>query len=141
MNYFVQVALIVATIWGSIPFFTKHLLKNMSYKSIGVLQSLLSAIVGGVFCYYNLPEIADDFKHINYSTIWLLTLLSVMLFCANLFYYMVIRDHETYLVASITSIYPLIALVISYLFLNENITYLKFLGIVLVASGIICIAK
>jgi len=141
MKYFIQVAILIATIWGSTPFLTKHILKNIHYKTLIMIETILTIMISSVFTYYNRSEIIDDFKNIDCTILCAMLVLTFCAFFVNILYYNIIKDHDPHLVTSITSIYPLIALFISYLFLKQDITYWKFLGIVLITSGIICIVK
>jgi uncharacterized membrane protein len=141
MKYFVATAIFIAIIWGTTPFLTKHVLRNIQYKSMIFVESLLAFIVSFLFCLYNKDEITEDLKNINCSTLCVIGLLTLTVFFINILYYNMIRDHETYIVSSITSIYPVIALALSYLFLKEEITSYKILGIFLVTTGILFIVK
>ena len=142
MKYFIEVAIFIAIIWGSTPFLTKYILNRIHYKSLIFIQSIITILISAGFCYYNRSEIIDDFKHgIDYSTVYAMILLAICVFFVNILFYMLIIDHETYLVSSITSIYPLITLFLSYLFLKEEITTIKILGIFLIVFGIMSIVK
>ena len=141
MHHYIEIAIFIAFIWGSTPFLTKHVLQNINYKSLVLFESILAFSVSMIFSYYNQSEIIEDFKNINLKTVVAILLLVIAVFCVNIMYYNLIRDHETYLISAITSIYPVIAFIISYLFLNEKITFLKALGVFLITSGVVCIVK
>ena len=141
MHHYIEIAIFIAFIWGSTPFLTKHVLQNIHYKSLILFESILAFSVSMIFSYYNQSEIIEDFKNINLKTVVAILLLVIAVFCVNIMYYNLIRDHETYLISAITSIYPVIAFIISYLFLNEKITFLKALGVFLITGGVVCIVK
>jgi uncharacterized membrane protein len=141
MHHYIEIALFIAFIWGSTPFLTKHVLQNIHYKSLILCESILAFIISMIFSYYNKSELIEDFKNVKLKTVLSILILVIAVFCVNIMYYNVIRDHETYLISAITSIYPAIAFILSYLFLNEKITFLKALGVFLITSGIICIVK
>jgi uncharacterized membrane protein len=141
MHHYIEIAIFIALIWGSTPFLTKHVLQNIHYKSLILCESILAFIVSMIFSYYNQSELIDDFKNIKPKTVLSILILVIAVFCVNIMYYNVLRDHETYLISAITSIYPLFAFILSYLFLNEKITFLKALGVFLITSGVICIVK
>jgi uncharacterized membrane protein len=141
MHHYIEIALFIAFIWGSTPFLTKHVLQNVDYKSLILFESMFAFIISMIFSYYNRSEIIEDFKNVKLKTVFSILILVIAVFCVNIMYYNVLRDHETYLISAITSIYPAIAFILSYLFLNEKITFLKALGVFLITSGIMCIVK
>lgn len=139
MQHYIEIAILIACIWGSTPFLTKHILENIHYKSLIFIESMIAFTVTIIYSYYNQTEIRKDFKNIKSGTVYGILLLVVAVLCVNIMYYNLLRDHETYIITAITSIYPVIAFSISYLFLNEKITFLKALGVFLITSGVICI--
>jgi uncharacterized membrane protein len=141
MHHYIEIALFIAFIWGSTPFLTKHVLQNVDYKSLILCEAMFAFIISMIFSYYNRSEIIKDFKNVKLKTVFAILILVIAVFCVNIMYYNILRDHETYLISAITSIYPAIAFILSYLFLNEKITFLKALGVFLITSGIICIVK
>lgn len=139
MHHYVEISIFIAFIWGSLPFLTKHILQNIHYKSLILFESILAFTLTIMYSYYNQTEIMQDLKEMKLKTALAVFILVATVFCVNIMYYNLIRDHETYMISAITSVYPVIALIISYLFLKEKITFLKGLGVFLVTTGIICI--
>lgn len=140
MQHYIEIAVFIAFIWGSTPFLTKHILQNIDYKSLILFESILAFSISMMYSYYNKTDIMKDIKRVKLKTLFAVLLLVTTVFCVNIMYYNVIRDHETYVISAITSIYPVVAFILSYLFLKEQITFLKALGVFLVTAGIICIA-
>jgi uncharacterized membrane protein len=141
MKYFFGIAIMIAIVWGCTPFLVKRILQNIHYKTLIFIELFLTFTVSSLFCLYNRSEITNDVKNIDSFTLCVAAILVIAVLCVNILHYNVINEHETYLVASITSVYPIIALFLSCIFLNEKITIYKIFGVFLVVIGIICIIK
>lgn len=140
MNY-LFFAFFIAIIWGIVPFFTKYVLHKIHYKSLILIESILVFSISMFFCCCNKKEIMDDFVNIDALSVFAILLVGLSVFSANILYYSIIKDHETYLISAITSTSPLIVLFISYYFLHEKMNFLKILGVFFIVSGIFCITR
>lgn len=141
MENYLLISLLIAIIWGVVPFFTKYVLHRIHYKSLILIESILAFLIAMTFCCCNTDDIVDDFKNVDGLSIVAIILIGLSVFSANILYYSIIKDHETYLISTIISTSPLIVLFISYFFLKERMNWLKILGVFLIVGGIFCITR
>lgn len=141
MENYLLVACVIAIIWGVVPFFTKYVLHRIHYKSLILIESILAFLIAMTFCGCHRNDIMDDFKNVDTLSIIAIILIGLSVFSANILYYSIIKDHETYMISAITSLSPLIVLIISYFFLRERMNWLKILGVFLIVGGIFCITR
>jgi drug/metabolite transporter (DMT)-like permease len=62
-------------------------------------------------------------------------------FVANYLYYQVIRNNTSYIVAALVFSAPFFTVILSYLFLKEELTLLSGLGVFLIVAGVILLAS
>jgi len=141
MENYLFISLVIAVIWGIIPFFTKYVLHKIHYKSLILIESILAFLIAMTYCCCNHDEIRSDMKNVDLFSIFAMVFIGFAIFSANIMYYSIIKDHPTYLITAITSISPLIAFAISYMFLREKITWCKALGVFLVVGGVFFITR
>jgi hypothetical protein len=140
MNY-LFLAFIISIIWGTVPFFTKYVLNKIHYKTLILLESILAFCIAMIFCCCNKSEITSDFQNIDALCLLAIILIGLSVFNANIFYYTIIKDHETYLINAITSTSPLIVLFISYFFLHEKMDLMKIIGVFSIVFGVFCLTR
>jgi uncharacterized membrane protein len=136
MENYLFFAILIATIWGIVPFFTRYVLRKIHYKSLILIESILAFSISMVFCCCHRNDIINDFGNIDVLCVFAIVLIGLSVFSANILYYSIIKDHETYLISAITSMSPLIVLFISYFFLKENMNFSKIVGVFLIVSGV-----
>ncbi len=138
--YSIILAFFVAILWGTVPIIYK--INEISYHSI-IIISAITFFVSSIcyFLIYHKTIITDLNKHKN-NIIYIVLTSFLGLFLANLFYYNAIKNsNKISIIVSITALYPLITLILSYLILNEKISFTNIIGIIFIVIGILCLIK
>ena len=137
-------SLIIVLIFGSIPIVTKHVLQHIQLESFIVFAyfiyfafALLYVIVMGH------EGIYSDLVTMNKNKILypLLLLCVISSITTTYLYNKILKYNKAYLVASITSVYPVIVVILGYLVLNETVTLSHFIGVCMCIFGVILLAK
>lgn len=143
MSTVIPIAIFIAFIFGVSPIIHKYI-----FNTVPSMTPQLLFIFGGityflftiVYALYEKQPLIDNIKNIPLSTIGLFLLGASMSFYANYLYFNIISKNASYLVSSLIFISPLFTLVLSYLLLNEQITLMSVLGVLLIVSGVIIVA-
>jgi drug/metabolite transporter (DMT)-like permease len=139
-------SLMVSVLYGASPIIYKHVENMLSYKVSNYTLLLISSSVFfacTLICYFiHSRTITNDLKMLsnNINTLLLLVISSVFsVFVANLLYFHVLqrRDTQTYIISALVFTCPLFTLILSYLFLKEEITKYTFTGICFIVIGVL----
>ncbi len=121
-------------LWGLWSFFPKLASKYLNPKSI-----LFFEISGAAsFSIYILLNSGLSF-HIKGFIFSFLT--GIFGACGALFFLKALSEGPVSLVTIITSLYPVITVILAYIFLGESLSLRQILGIILAISGIILVLK
>ena len=137
------VALLIAFIFGISPIIHKYI-----FNTVPTLTPQTLFICGGIsyfiftlmFALYEKQTLIRNINDIPISVIMIFVFGTAISFFANYLYFKIISKNASYLVSSLIFISPLFTLILSYLFLKEDITFISFVGIVFVVLGVILIA-
>lgn len=133
--------LLVNFIWGVGPIINKYLLNYMDVITLMLIMSVLYLFMVLLLAIKNKDKIVKDFINIKkYKYLLLfLTLFSILLIVSNYGYLYLINNSNTALATILTSLYPIITLIIGYKLLKEKMTKIELIGFLLILSGIILI--
>jgi len=132
---------IVATLWGLGPIFHKIVLNDIPPHIFLILSSTAFASCTFIYGIYNYKELRKVIKTISYKNIILILLSGILAsFMANLLYYHTLKTNKVQLVTILTSIYPLITIILAYLIFSEKIKLITGIGIFFIISGLGLIA-
>jgi drug/metabolite transporter (DMT)-like permease len=135
----VAVAVIIAFLYGIIPSLIKYILKDVNiitlllFEAIGVLTF---TAIGSLF---HIENISKDLQNITWRTSYSIILLCLVVFIANILLYLVLFRYDSYIVAAVISSSPIFALLASFLFIKESVTFIHLLGVGLIVGGVWCI--
>lgn len=118
--------------WGFWGFFPKLATKHINPKSALVYEVLGTLIIGIVIFSVSKFTIESNLKGILFA---ILTGIAATL--GTFFFFYAISKGTTAVVVTITALYPLITIFLSYLFLNESITLTQGVGIFLAVIAMI----
>lgn len=108
-------------LWG---LFTKMTIVNIDSKSALIFQTLGVMLVGLLmFCVLNV-KLETNIKGVSFG---LLTGIAYSIGC--LFYFIAAGKGKVTTVVTMTALYPLITIILSYFFLRENMNIKQFAGI------------
>lgn len=125
-------ALISFGLWG---FFTKLAIAYIDSRSAFVFQTLGVLLVGLITLGLVHFKPSTDVKGLGYS---LLTGITYGVGC--LFYFMAADKGKIITVVTLTALYPLMTIILAFLFLHETITLKQCLGIFLALGAILLLS-
>ena len=133
--------LIIALIFGVTPILEKHILSFIRTEIYIILNGFLIFLLS-IFYYLFLYDhnILDEISILNKNrevvAIMILTACLVYLLGNYLFFHS-ISIHKAHVVTALVATYPIITLMIAYLFLNEDVTFYHSLGVFFIVGGVI----
>lgn len=125
MTHWLPAALMALLSFGLWGFFTKLAILHIDSKSALVFQTAGVLVVGMIVLAMLNFKPATDIKGLTYG---LLTGLAYGIGC--LFYFIAADKGKIMTVVTLTALYPLVTIVLSYLLLQEAVTLKQCLGIV-----------
>lgn len=129
-------ALLTAFIWGFVPFLEKIGISSVE-PSAAYIVRCSGVMVGAVItiCFYSpFPSIGK----MGFKPIFFLILAGILAgFVAQLVFYKAIKTGEISRIIPVTSCYPLFTFVLGWIFLGEEITISKVVGMLLILGGIL----
>jgi len=135
-------AFIVAIIWGITPIIYKSILNDLSYHTILIFSALTFFIASIFYTFIYYKEISLDIKLYPHKLIYITLYAFIGLFISNILYHYAIKHtNNIAIIITITSIYPLITLILSYYILYEDISVRNIIGILLIIIGIVFLIK
>jgi len=141
MKQFIQISLLIAFLYGITPSIAKYVLKDINIVSFILCESIGVCFFTVLFCFYHYNEFNKDIHLITYQSFYSILLLSALLCFANILFYFVLEGHDTFIISSIVACSPIVSLLVSWIFLKENVSLFHILGVVLITLGIILISK
>jgi bacterial/archaeal transporter family protein len=144
-----MIPLVLATLsFGTLPIiYKKLLLKGINKVTILIITKILIAIMGimllligtnSVIVYKDIETIIK--KETILSMVLLIIAASIVYFIGQYSYIESLENYKANISTVITSSYPVITLVLAYLYLSETLTYIQVIGALFVFTGIIMIS-
>lgn len=128
-------ALLTAFIWGFVPFLEKVGLSSVEPTS-AYLVRCSGVIMGALITMYFYSPFSSIAK-MDFKSIFFLVLAGILAgFVAQLIFYKALKTGEISKIIPITSCYPLFTFILGWVFLGEEVTINKVLGILLILGGI-----
>ena len=127
-------------IWGLNPIYYKILLNDINYETLLLLVSFIYFI--GLLFYIIISKkrcniIKNDIRFFNKKILLIILILGISLLIAQFLYLYVIKNDKLHISTIISSCYPIITIIIAYLFFKEKINIYRLIGILLVLLGLI----
>jgi len=131
-------SLFVASVWGLAPIFEKlSLIRTSPFTALTIRFMFTTSIV------VILSILTGNFKEIAKvdpkSLLWICLGGLIGGIVGLLVYFVVLKENLTTRVIPLTATFPLFTAFYAYLFLKENITMLRLIGIILVVIGVVLI--
>lgn len=139
----VPVALIIALIFGISPIIHKYIFNivpTVTPQTMFIFGGLFYFIFTLIFAICQKQTLIESVQNVPWAVIFLFLIGTSVSFLANFLYFKIISKNASYLVSSLIFTSPLFTLILSYLFLKENITITSVIGIILITLGVILIA-
>lgn len=135
-------ALAISLFWGIAPVIYRFMMneKDVPYYIILMFSCIvyITVVIIYVMTTKNLNKIYNDLSNTKPSHIIIIVITSFLaLSLSNLLYLYAIKNtSSTTLVISITSLYPIVTLLVAWLILNERINIYFVIGLVMVLCGL-----
>ena len=129
-------ALLTALIWGTAPVFEKLGLRGRIDPYLGVVIRTLPIAFIGLAGLLFMGRVGSLFQLDMKSAVFVAIGGFIAGFLGQVVFYSALKSGEASVVVPVAATYPLVALIISILFLGEAVTWQKVAGIGLVVSGI-----
>lgn len=140
--YVIFFALFISFLWGLQPVIHKVLLKHIDPKTILIISSFFYTSCIILFAIYNYKEFIKDLKIIDTKSFIVIGITAIFsAFIANLIYFYILKNNESYIVSALIYSSPVFTLILAYFFLKEKITLYGFIGLIFIVIGILFIAK
>lgn len=130
-------AVLSALIWGMAPIFEKVGLNSKIDPYLGVVVRTLPIAFIGLTGLIFMGRIDSLFQVDTKSAVFVIIGGLIAGFIGQIVFYTALKSGEASVVVPVAATYPLVALVISILFLGEAVTWQKVTGIGLVVAGVV----
>jgi transporter family protein len=129
-------ALLTAFIWGFVPFLEKVGLTSVE-PTAAYLVRCSGVFLGVVIIIAFTPQF-PSFGKMGIKSIFFLVLAGVLAgFVAQVVFYKALKAGEISRIIPITSCYPLFTFLLGWIFLDEEVTLSKLIGMLLILGGIL----
>ena len=134
MNWLI-LSIITIISWGFVGFFLKLASNHSHWTEIYVVSNLALLVASLLLYISQKPSISVGSPGFNYAMI-----AGIMMALSTISFYVAIQTGKAIIVIPLTSLYPIVTIVLSYLILHEQISLTKGLGIILAVVALVLIA-
>ena len=135
--YLVSLSLLVALLWSISPIIYKHSLSTISQSTLIVVSGLIYFIASAAYFFLHKTTIIKELSSPkNTGLLWLLVVANIAVFVGQVIYIFTIEKGTSYAAVALASASPLFVLLLSYLFLREEITFKHAIAVVIIVIGI-----
>lgn len=139
MNEVIPLSLAVSFLWAIPPIIQKSLMKTMDQKALLFYTWVFYSVCVIIYAFIHWESISQQ-KLSTTTLFWIAVTASISGLIGNIIYLYVLKRYDSHIVTALTYSSPLFTLVMAYLILHEKITLMGALGVMLIASGVICLA-
>ena len=134
INWLVLSIITIIT-WGFVGFFLKLASNYSHWTGIYVVSNLAILVVSLLIYVSQKPSISVGSPGFNYAMI-----AGIMMALSAISFYVAIEVGKAIIVIPLTSLYPVVTIVLSYLILHEQISLTKGVGIALALVALVLVA-
>ena len=140
------IALFVSFLSGCMPFFVKLILANIHVSTFMMILSFITFMFSIILATFFRDHVQKDLGRImqnihstkiKENTAILCVFMATFAFSAHVIFYSLLRNHVTFIIASIVTCYPIITFLLSYIWLHEKVNSIQILAFALTLSGIL----
>jgi len=129
-------ALLTAFLWGSAPVFEKLGLIRISPLAGITIRSIAITII--LLIIVLLTNVGEEIAHVDFKSVVFVVIGGIIAGLLGMWsYFEALKHWEASIVVPIAGAYPLFAFIFSIIFLGENLTLPKGIGVILIASGVV----
>jgi uncharacterized membrane protein len=118
--YIYIVGILIALLWGIRPVLQKKILHDISPETVMIIGGTLYFIFICIYTYFNKEKVFDELTKIDNQQQKILLVISIAGFFASLLYYNALSKESSAKVVTITSIWPIFAIIFGTIILNEK---------------------
>jgi len=136
MKYLAE-GLFIAFCWGALGVVNKYVLNHLESSTVFILSGTVYFVLLIGLLIYNKKTFDKDLQKITrFQSFCIIASAIFLIFLPNFLYYYFLKRTKASIITAIAYSAPVFTLLLAYLFLNERIKGLSFLGIILVTLGI-----
>lgn len=133
-------ALLISFFWGSIPIIYKVLLQKLNNITVMAITTIFYAIMLLILVFYNRQIVIKDLNKItNHEYLWIFIATFFGVFLGNYLYYYILKQGEVAILTALMYTAPIFTLFGAYFFLNDKLSRMAIIGILLIVAGVVCI--
>jgi transporter family protein len=118
--YIYFIGVLIALLWGIRPVLQKKVLNDISPDTVMIIGGTLYFIFISIYTYFNKDKIFNELYKINDEQKKIFVFISVVGFFASILYYHMLSKESSSKVVTITSIWPIFAILFGTIILNEK---------------------
>ena len=118
--YIYFVGILIALLWGIRPVLQKKILNDISPETVMMIGGTLYFIFICIYTYFNKEKVFDELTKIDNQQQKILLVISIAGFFASLLYYNALSKESSAKVVTITSVWPIFAIIFGTIILNEK---------------------
>lgn len=137
-------SLFISFLWGASPVIQRFLMSTrpLSPETLMVFGSAIYFFCTLIYFGFNKDNILHELSTASWKTLFIMIVSGIFVgFVANFLYYKVIRDNTSYIIAALVFSAPFFTVLLSYIFLKEDLTIMSGLGVVFIVTGIVLLAS
>ena len=134
MNWLIF-SILAVVFWGFWGFFIKLAATQLSWQQVFIVTSSITFVFSLLTFVIVKPSFEIGSQGVNYALI-----AGVLGALALIFFNMAIKEGNAIIVVPLTSLYPVITVVLSYFILSEKLTFTKGFGIILALIAIVLVS-
>lgn len=132
--------LVLSFLWGVLPVIHKAVLNSLHPQVVLFVSGIVYFVALLAYAAYNWKLLSKESKKINARhMLWLTGGTVICTFLGSIIYYYVLSKHDSHIVTAIAYSSPFFALVLAWLFLDEKVTAMGLVGVLLIVAGVVAI--
>ena len=118
--YIYFLGILLAILWGIRPVLQKKILNDIGPETVMVIGGTLYFVLICIYMYFNKDKVFNELNKINDEQKKILVMISIIGFIASILYYNALSKESSTKVITITSIWPIFAIIFGVIILNEK---------------------
>ena len=118
--YIYFMGILIAILWGIRPVLQKKILNDISPETVMVIGGILYFVLICIYMSFNKDKVFNELNKINDEQKKILLMISIIGFIASILYYNALSKESSTKVVTITSIWPIFAIIFGVIILNEK---------------------
>jgi uncharacterized membrane protein len=118
--YIYFLGILIAILWGIRPVLQKKILNEVSAGTVMVVGGVLYFVLICIYTYFNKDKVFNEISEINDEQKKIFVMISIIGFIASILYYNALSMESSTKVVTITSIWPIFAILFGVIILNEK---------------------